>query len=448
MLKVSHKNQKDLRMLKHSFIFFHKYFLALIALFILAACNGGGGSGNTEDGDDSLPPVTTTGRPFVTTWKTDNIGATADNQIRIGTSGDGYNYSVDWGDGESDTNVSGDITHTYSQPGTYTVSIDGAFPRIIFGLEGHDNQKILSVEQWGNIAWESMQIAFLGCINLVINASDAPDLSRVMSMRRMFTGAESLNQDIGDWDVSSVEDMNELFSGATSFNQNINSWDVSSVTLMSRLFQNASSFNQDLSDWDVSSVTDMSLMFAAAEVFNRDISLWDVSHVTDMSFMFAAASAFDQAVNSWDVSSVTNMSGMFSGAESFSRMVSTWQVASVTSMASMFSGAQMFNDNLSSWDVTNVTDMSRMFSDAIMFDQDLSGWDVRLVSDMTDMFEGVSLSTDNYDALLNGWNALGDVQQTVSFSGGDSTFSPASADARENLIQFRNWNITDGGVVQ
>ena len=32
----------------------------------------------------------------------------------IPTSGSGYNYTVDWGDGSSDTNVTGDISHTYS----------------------------------------------------------------------------------------------------------------------------------------------------------------------------------------------------------------------------------------------------------------------------------------------------------------------------------------------
>ena len=69
---------------------------------------------------------------FITTWKTDNIGSSQDNQITIPTFfGETYDYTVDWGDGTSDENVTGDITHTYASPGTYQVAINGIFPRII-----------------------------------------------------------------------------------------------------------------------------------------------------------------------------------------------------------------------------------------------------------------------------------------------------------------------------
>jgi hypothetical protein len=46
---------------------------------------------------------------FITTWKTDNPGATASNMIRIPTTGGGYNYDVDWGDGNTTTGHSGKI---------------------------------------------------------------------------------------------------------------------------------------------------------------------------------------------------------------------------------------------------------------------------------------------------------------------------------------------------
>ena len=64
--------------------------------------------------------------------------------------------------------VIGNITHTYTTPGTYMVSISGAFPRIYFngaGFFGDDTdfEKILTVEQWGDIAWTSMVKAFSGC---------------------------------------------------------------------------------------------------------------------------------------------------------------------------------------------------------------------------------------------------------------------------------------------
>jgi hypothetical protein len=68
-------------------------------------------------------------RPFITTWNTNNEGTTNDNQIMIGTKGDGYEYNIDWVDGSVDENIQGNIVHTYSSVGTYTVSVNGRFPQ-------------------------------------------------------------------------------------------------------------------------------------------------------------------------------------------------------------------------------------------------------------------------------------------------------------------------------
>ena len=146
---------------------------------------------------------------FITTWKTDNPGTSGDTEITIPTFGsETYDYNVDWGDGNRDSNVTGDITHTYASAGTYTVTITGDFPRIYFSNVG-DKEKILTVEQWGNIAWTSMDLAFRGCTNLNVTATDAPDLSTVTTMSDMFYGATSFNASIDHWDVSSVTSLSQ-----------------------------------------------------------------------------------------------------------------------------------------------------------------------------------------------------------------------------------------------
>jgi hypothetical protein len=121
---------------------------------------------------------------FITTWKTDNPGTSANNQITIPTTGGGYNYDIYWED-VSNAAVNGNIsaqtgnaTITFPAIGTYRVEIIGNFPQIYF-TGGGDRLKILTVTQWGNIAWASMESAFLSCPNLTVPATDAPNLSGV-----------------------------------------------------------------------------------------------------------------------------------------------------------------------------------------------------------------------------------------------------------------------------
>ena len=342
-----------------------------------------------------LPPDPTA---FITTWKTDNPGTSSSTSITIPTIGTGYNYDVDWdSDGTyDDIGVTGNITHDYGVAGTYTVSIRRDFPRVYFDNYG-DKEKILSIDQWGDIAWTSMENAFYGCVNLQGNAIDVPDLSNVFNMENIFRNASSFNQDIGGWDVSNVTNMGKMFFGASSFNGDISSWDVSSVTTMNSMFNYAESFNQN--------------------------------------------------IGAWDVSQVTNMYGMFSSATAFNQDLNNWNVANVNSMWNMFAQATTFNGNISDWDVSQVTDMTTMFYLATSFNGDISSWDVSNLTDAGFMFYNSNLSQSNYDNILIGWASLdageAAIPNSVDFGAG-STYC-AGKSARQDLVSTYNWTITDGG---
>jgi surface protein len=269
---------------------------------------------------------------FITTWKTDNPGTSNDNQITIPTTGIGYSYDIDWGDGSNDTGVTGDITHTYSTAGTYTVSISGDFPRIYFTGTG-DKDKILSIEQWGDIAWKDMSLAFFGCSNLTYNAIDVPNLSDVNNLYAMFFQATLFNGEIGNWDVSNVTNMQSLF-GSTAFDQDISSWDVSNVTNFSQIFFD-SPFNQDISNWDVSNAMTMQNMFGGNSAFNQDISNWNVSNVENFASAFSNATSFNQDVSSWNVVSATDMANMFNNSGlstvNYDKILTSWSTQAVQS---------------------------------------------------------------------------------------------------------------------
>ncbi|WP_111707128.1 BspA family leucine-rich repeat surface protein [Lutibacter citreus] len=400
------------------------------------------------------------GTEFITTWRT----TAANETITIPTGEGTFNYTIDWGDGNINTNQNTNTTHTYGTAGLHTVKITGDFPHLKFNGLG-DKDKILSVDQWGTQKWGSMQASFGGCSNLEVNAIDAPDLSLVTDMSFMFSGATSFNQNIGFWDVSSVTDMSGIFGFATLFNQDIGSWDVSNVTNMNFMFFSAISFNQDISAWDVSGATDMSYMFALAILFNKDIGSWDVSNVINMSVMFYNATSFNQDIGSWDVGSVTNMSLMFYdftsydedigpwnksseenmlyNSASFNDYIDNWDLNSVKDMLLIFKSPTFFNQDIGDWDVSNVTNMSYMFNNAIFFNQDIGSWNVKNVENMEFMFNGVTLSTDNYDNLLIGWSARTLIDD-VSFHGGNSLYCNSVIERKKILDDF-NWTITDGG---
>lgn len=418
--------------------------------------------------------------PFIMTWEVEdsNLG------IIIPVSSGNYNYTVDFGDGTVINIINSDATHTYTQAGIYTVQITGDFPRIDFSSESFSNaQKLKTIEQWGDIEWTSMREAFVNCSNLVINATDAPDLSQVTNLSRMFRGASSLNQSINHWDVSNITNMEHLFSEAVMFNQPLNNWDVSNVQEMDYMFYNATNFNQSLDDWDVSSVNSMNGMFYYAINFNQPINSWDVTQVTDMQGMFNNATAFNQplsnwnttnlsdlnemfrnaisfnqpldnwdvsnvngmygvfynassfngALNGWDVSNVQQLNDVFFGASAFNQPLDNWNVSNVYTMNGLFSGASSFNQPIDNWNVSNVVSMSQLFRDASSFDQPLNSWNVSNVSEMAYLFSGASV----FNQSLNNWdvsnvNSMGYMFQNAS------TFNQP----------INNWNVSNVGYMR
>ncbi len=440
--------------------------------------------GNSLATDDTGVHLSVISDPnaFVTTWEANRDGA----RITINTNtdnGEVYNYTIDWGDGNApETNQTGNAQHTYASKGIYTVTITGDFPRIAGA-----NSLLLSVEQWGNIAWTNFEEAFKNARNMQINAADAPDLSGVTSLAGAFQSCAALDADLNHWDVSGISDMTATFKGAASFNQNLTGWDVSNVTTMTSMFDQAFAFNGDISNWNVANVTDMSSMFSSALAFNSDISTWNVSSLTNMFQMFRFASAFNvdisqwnisnvtnlrwtfvsatsfnQNIGSWDVSNVNNMSGvfnkatafnqdiggwnvsavtdmssMFNEAIAFNQDISSWQTDNVTTLANMFTKAEVFNQDISNWDVSKVTSLSAAFSDATAFDQSLGDWDITNVTNMSSMLNNAGLSVANYDATLVGW-ASQDITNSPILSATGLKFCTAGDLARDVLIE-KGW---------
>ena len=288
---------------------------------------------------------------FITTWISNNSGQSEDDQTIIPTDpGSGYYYDLYWEDvndsARKDTihNVKGNLTIDFDAPGTYRVEIAGTFPRILFfdpnaPIESQtiDPLKITTIEQWGSIQWSSMSHAFQGASNLMLSASDVPDLSAVEDMNFMFSGASSFkltgDGTLNSWDVSTIKTFDEMFSGATEFNVDLSSWNTGSAVQMNGMFKNNQFFNSDLSGWDVSKVEHFEEMFLNAKAFNSDISGWQTGSALSMESMFQNAESFDQNLGGWSVIGVTRMENMLNNSglsvENYDKTLIGWNTQSV-----------------------------------------------------------------------------------------------------------------------
>ncbi len=468
-------------------------------------------------------------RPFITQWKMDS----ANEQMYIPiVSGVHYNYNINWGDGSSkkgcmtvkrhiypkhlktpdfngmslaeckstSSRNSGAIApsckpdsaqthyvkpsasssalgmdnacwmHTYSQPGSYTVTITPVnlhgFPAIEFyqfeqRVPSPNVKKIMNVVQWGDGIWKTMYSAFFACTNLDVTATDVPNLSQVSSLQYMFHQAKSLkgnasfehwntasvtnmggmfygaqmfDQNIGSWDTSHVTDMSNMFGGATIFNQNIGDWNTSNVTNMNNMFNSSSLFNQNIGGWDTAKVTDMNSMFDGADVFNQNIGGWNTANVLDMSNMFSSTKMFNQDIGSWNTVHVTDMSGMFSAADAFNQDIGSWNTKNVKDMSWMFFAAGAFNQNIGKWNTTNVKNMRYMFSSAKMFNQDIGSWNTANVGDMSGMFARALV----FNQPIGKWDTSNVKGMSNMFAGGKAKNS-----FNQNIMGWNTAHVTD-----
>jgi len=262
--------------------------------------------------------------PFIEVYDTSVEANTTSTQLKIAKrpGNDNFNIIIDWGDGDRDYNVTETTIHNYESEGNYTVKIAGTyeswFGEVWESEDGdkttyYDAPKLQSIEQWGDIAWDSMYYAFFNCYNMDGNANDMPDLSNVTSLASMFYVAKKFNQEIDDWNVTTITNVSAMFMSAESFNQSLNSWDVSHIESMGHMFYGATNFNGDISNWDVGNVTYMYGLFMLAKSFNQDISNWDIGSVTSTAYMFYHAESFNQPIGDWNVENVTTMDYMFHG---------------------------------------------------------------------------------------------------------------------------------------
>lgn len=349
---------------------------------------------------------------FVSTWKTDNLssGSSTATQVKLPLVSQGtYNFTVNWGDGNSNTIAvwnQAEVTHTYSIAGTYTITITGVCTGWKFNAS-LDRLKILSISTWGCLRFITSVIstqgsghAFYNCANLKLDT-----VSDILVL-------------------SGVKNLNDFFRGCTA------------ITTINRI-----------NEWDFSSVEKMSLTFAINSNFNQTLNL-NTTSVNNLYGLFTNDVKFNSTLN-LTTNNVIEFREFLNGASLFNQSLATLNTSSATGMYQMFRNASKFNQSLSHLVTNNVTTMYQMFSGATDFNQDIGMLNVSNVVNFSGFMGGktpATFSAANLDAIYNGWSSR-PVQPNIVIDFGTAKYTASGAEGRLILTSApNNWVITDGGI--
>jgi len=243
--------------------------------------------------------------PFIMTVKTDNAGTSNTNQYTIPTFGTGYNYNVLTSDGQNILGVTGNLTITFPTIGSYDIEITGVFPNIFNNNVG-DKLKITQLKQWGNNPFLSFSAAFYGCSNMIVTATDSPNLTNCNSLVFMFRGCTNYTGgNLTGWDVSNITTFEGVFLFCPNFDANVSNWDVTGVSSTNDFlnFFRGTKFSGDISNWNVSNVFKIELFAHNDTFFVSNISNWNVSNVTRAFDAFTGLTVsyphLDSIYNNW-----------------------------------------------------------------------------------------------------------------------------------------------------
>ena len=163
------------------------------------------------------------------------------------------------------------LTHSYSSPGQYNITISGTFPGFYHG-NVRDARKLIEINNWGCFKPGSNVYSMARCSNMVCTASDLLDLSACTDSSYMFYGNTLFNYDVSNCDISNITNFNYMFYGCSVFSADISGWNMLNALGCISMLENCNSWNNDLSSWSVPNLANLSNCFNGSNLSSTNYS--------------------------------------------------------------------------------------------------------------------------------------------------------------------------------
>lgn len=255
---------------------------------------------------------------FMITVDTTKAGSADTHFVLPVTAKSASDYYVDWGDGgaEETFTTTGNKDHTYASSGTYQVKVRGGMTALAFNNAG-DCAKLIYIDNWGNIAWSSMENAFYGCSNMKSTTIDTANTSLVTTFAYAFRGCSSLTTlDTSGWDTAEVQSFYGAFRDCSLLTAlDVSGWDTGEVTSFADAFHGCTSLKTlDVSGWDTAKVTSFLRAFRFCFLLTTlDTSGWNTAEVTSFYLAFHDCSFLKGDFSHIILNAATDIRDMFLG---------------------------------------------------------------------------------------------------------------------------------------
>jgi len=418
------------------------------------------------------------------------------------------NYDVDWGDGSAiETGITTvDKTHEYPSDAsiqTYVVTITDQFGGLRMQRSPQANRdKLTKFVNWGTSQINGVYGMFMGCSNMLYEATDSPDLTSLIAqfgdiLSYAFYDCSSIvNLDLTGWDASSFTQMYETFRGTDNCETlNLSGWTLPSLTSLYKTFYEVGktsgcnlnlsnvtmalagldarkafrytnfSVSPNLTNFDISGVDDMDpfmdLCDGAADI-HVDLSDLDFTNAVTSFNSFASSCGVGSITfgSGSDFGSITTMANAFAISPNLTSVIfpSNCDFSALTT----FSRAFYLNSNQTTIDLGTIQDFGNIGNVGTVWQtfrglgtcsiNFLTTTNIQSTTSLTNILYQTTIQPTQYDNLLV---ALSTANGGIPHVGGSlgtnscnySLGSPGETARTLLLSAPYNWTITDAGGV-